>query len=88
MPYRAMTNIVNFIQAMMRCAGFAATGDAAVFTGAKFYSNCIKMDNRFNTNISNFYALGDSSGWTRYDTSMMGVCAGKATDEELEAGRV
>ena len=45
----------------------------------KFYSNRVKMDEAFNTNIQGLYCLGDSSGWTRglMMASAMGVLMGR-----------
>ena len=89
MPYRAMTNIVNFIHAMDEVVpGFAARETLLYSPELKFYSNRVKMDDKLNTNIRNFYALGDSSGWTRglMMASMMGVlCGKKLAAEEKEA---
>ncbi len=89
MPYRAMTNIVNFIQAMDAVVpGFASQETLLYSPELKFYSNRVKMDEQLNTNIQGFYALGDSSGWTRglMMASMMGVLLGqKLAGEEKQA---
>lgn len=80
MPYRAMINIINFIQAMDQVVpGFAAYETLLYSPELKFYSNRIKMDKDFNTNIKNLYCLGDSSGWTRglMMASVMGVLMGR-----------
>ncbi|MDL2300529.1 FAD-dependent oxidoreductase [Clostridiaceae bacterium OttesenSCG-928-D20] len=80
MPYRAMTNIINFITAMDHVVpGFAAYETLLYSPELKFYSNRIKMDKEFNTNIENLHCLGDSSGWTRglMMASMMGVLMGQ-----------
>jgi len=80
MPYRAMTNIVNFIQAMeMVVPGFASPETLLYSPELKFYSNRVKMDEKLNTSIAGFYSLGDSSGWTRglMMASMMGVLMGR-----------
>ena len=85
MPYRAMTNILNFIKAMDQVVpGFAAHETLLYSPELKFYSNRIKMDAELNTSIANFYALGDSSGWTRglMMASMMGVVMGNKLAEE------
>ena len=89
MPYRAMTNIVNFIQAMdLVVPGFASTETLLYSPELKFYSNRVRMDQQLNTNIANFYALGDSSGWTRglMMASMMGVLLGRKLAKEEQAG--
>lgn len=85
MPYRAMTNIINFIQAMdIVVPGFASVETLLYSPELKFYSNRVKMDERFNTNISGLHCLGDSSGWTRglMMASVMGVLMGKYIFEE------
>ena len=43
------------------------------------YSNKIKLDTNFETNIKGLHCLGDSSGWTRglMMASAMGVMMGR-----------
>ena len=75
-PYRTLTNILNFIEQMDKVVpGFASDETLLYAPEIKFYSNRIKMDNNLNTNISNLYCLGDASGWTRglMMASSMGV---------------
>lgn len=79
MPYRPMTNIINFIKAVDRVVpGFASKETLLYSPEMKFYSNKIDLDEHFMTNIQNLYALGDSSGWTRglMMASVMGVITG------------
>ena len=79
-PYRAMTNIINFIEALDKVVpGFASTETLLYAPELKFYSNRVKMDEHFNTSISGLHCLGDSSGWTRglMMASVMGVLMGK-----------
>ncbi len=86
MPYRAMTNIINFIKAMeLVVPGFAARETLLYSPELKFYSNRVKMDKDLNTNIKNLHTLGDSSGWTRglMMASAMGVImADRLADKE------
>lgn len=87
MPYRAMTNIINFIQAMDHVVpGFASYETLLYSPELKFYSNRIKMDDRFNTNVKGLHCLGDSSGWTRglMMASVMGVRMGRILAENEE----
>ena len=80
MPYRAMTNIINFIQAMDQVVpGFASYETLLYSPELKFYSNRVKMDENLNTNIKGLHCLGDSSGWTRglMMASVMGVIMGR-----------
>ncbi|MGN0452826.1 MAG: NAD(P)/FAD-dependent oxidoreductase [Ruminococcus sp.] len=85
MPYRAMTNIINFIKAMDNVVpGFASTETLLYSPELKFYSNRVKMDENLSTNIKGLYCLGDSSGWTRglMMASVMGVLMGRRLSEE------
>lgn len=79
MPYRAMTNIINFIIAMDTVVPGFASGETLLYSPElKFYSNRVKMDKKFNTNVEGLHCLGDSSGWTRglMMASVMGVLMG------------
>lgn len=76
MPYRAMTNIINFMQAVDHVVpGFASYETLLYSPELKFYSNRVKMDRELNTSMPHLYCLGDSSGWTRglMMSSVMGV---------------
>ena len=80
-----MINIINFIQAMDQVVpGFASYETLLYSPELKFYSNRIKMDDRFNTNVQGLHCLGDSSGWTRglMMASVMGVRMGRIIAEE------
>lgn len=89
MPYRAMVNIINFIQAVDHVVpGFAGVETLLYSPELKFYSNRIKMDEHFNTNVKGLHCLGDSSGWTRglMMASVMGVLMGREiAEKEKEA---
>lgn len=79
-PYRTMISIINFIQAMDHVVpGFASPETLLYSPELKFYSNKVKMDENFNTNVENLHCLGDSSGWTRglMMASVMGVIMGQ-----------
>ncbi|WP_058986753.1 NAD(P)/FAD-dependent oxidoreductase [Hugonella massiliensis] len=80
MPYRAMTNILNFMFAVDKAIpGFAARETLLYSPELKFYSNRVKMDARFATSLHGLHCLGDSSGWTRglMMSSVMGYLMGK-----------
>lgn len=80
MPYRTMTNILNFIEALNTVVpGFAGTETLLYAPEVKFYSNKVDLSKDFETNIKNLYCLGDSSGWTRglMMASLMGVRMGQ-----------
>ncbi|MBR2893889.1 MAG: FAD-binding protein, partial [Clostridia bacterium] len=60
MPYRAMMNIINFIKAVDHVVpGFASTETLLYSPELKFYSNRVKMDSKFNTNVKGLHCLGD-----------------------------
>jgi len=88
MPYRAMVNIIGFIQAVDEVVpGFASNETLLYSPELKFYSNRVKMDKDFNTSVAGLHCLGDSSGWTRglMMASIMGVLMGrKLAAEEQE----
>ncbi len=87
MPYRAMTNIINFIQAMDHVVpGFASYETLLYSPELKFYSNRIKMDENLETNVKGLHCLGDSSGWTRglMMASVMGVLMGRILSSQWE----
>ena len=84
MPYRAMVNIIHFIQAVDHVVpGFAAAETLLYSPELKFYSNRVKMDENLNTSIRNLHCLGDSSGWTR--RLMMASCMGVLMGRKLSA---
>ncbi len=81
-PYRPMTNILNFIAALDSVVpGFASPETLLYGPEVKFYSNKVNLNTNFETNISNIYCLGDSSGWTR--GLMMASCMGVQMGEYL-----
>lgn len=79
-PYRAMVNIINFIQALDEVVpGFASTETLLYAPELKFYSNRVTMDENLDTGLPGLHCLGDSSGWTRglMMASVMGVLMGR-----------
>lgn len=84
LPYRSMTNIIGFIQAVDQVVpGFASYETLLYSPELKFYSNRVKMDADFNTSVRGLHCLGDSSGWTRglMMASVMGVLMGRKLAE-------
>ena len=84
MPYRSMTSIIGFIEAMDAVVpGFAANETLLYAPELKFYSNRVRMDADLNTNVKHLHCLGDSSGWTRglMMASAMGVLMGRKLTE-------
>ncbi len=88
MPYRAMTNIIHFIQAMDHVVpGFASYETLLYSPELKFYSNRVKMDENLDTSVRGLHCLGDSSGWTRglMMASVMGVLMARKLRAKEEA---
>ena len=86
LPYRTMTSIVNFMLAVDEAIpGFASAETLLYAPELKFYSNHVRMDERFDTNVRGLHCLGDSSGWTRglMMASVMGHLMGGYLAEEL-----
>ena len=80
LPYRVMTDIVEFIKAVDQVVpGFAAEETLLYAPELKFYSNRVRMDERLQTNVAHLHCLGDSSGWTRglMMASVMGLLMGE-----------
>lgn len=74
-PYRTMTNIVNFILEMDKVVkGFADPDNLLYGPEIKFYSNAVKLNENLETSIKNLYAIGDGAGLTR--GLMMASCSG------------
>lgn len=87
LPYRTLTNILNFIEQMDKVVpGFASDETLLYAPELKFYSNRVKMDKDLNTNIKNLHCLGDASGWTRglMMASSMGVYMARKLIENKE----
>lgn len=71
-----MSDIIGFIHAVDKVVpGFASEETLLYSPELKFYSNKIRMNDRFETEINGLYCLGDSCGWTRglMMASVMGV---------------
>lgn len=80
MPYRAMTDIVEFIKAVDHVVPGFASGETLLYAPElKFYSNRVRMDERLETSVAHLHCLGDSSGWTRglMMASVMGLLMGE-----------
>ncbi len=85
LPYRTLTNILNFMQAMDKVVpGFASPETLLYAPEIKFYSNRVLMDQSMHTNVKNLSCLGDASGWTRglMMSSTMGVLMARAVLRE------
>ena len=73
--YRTMVGILEFIRSVDKVVeGFANPDNLLYAPEIKFYSNKVKLDNNFETNIKGLYCIGDGCGMTR--GLMMASCSG------------
>lgn len=76
LPYRVMTDLCETIESLNHLMpGFNSDGTLLYGVEVKFYSNKIKVNEKFETNIKGLYAMGDGAGITRglIQASMNGV---------------
>jgi uncharacterized FAD-dependent dehydrogenase len=66
LPYRHLTDILEFLHAMDRVAPGVAAGDTLLYgVEVKFYSSRLELDEGLQTPVSGLYAIGDGAGVTR-----------------------
>lgn len=64
--YRTMTDIIQFIRELDKVVeGFANPDNLLYGPEIKFYSNTVKIDENFESNIKGLYSIGDGGGMTR-----------------------
>lgn len=81
--YRTVTNILDFIQSVDKVVeGFAAPDNLLYGPEIKFYSNKVKISNKFETSVEGLYSIGDGGGMTR--GLMMASCSGVQMARFLE----
>ena len=66
LPYRIMMDIKEMIEALDSIAKGLASDETLLYgVEVKFYSNQVKVNNRFQSNLKNLYTIGDGAGITR-----------------------
>lgn len=66
MPHRILADILGFIEMMDKVVpGFDHSDNLLYGPELKFYSNKLKLDQKFETSIEGLYAIGDGCGLTR-----------------------
>lgn len=81
LPYRHMTDIVEFLEALDTLApGIAGSATAMYGVEVKFYSSRVTVDSDLMTPVDGLYAIGDGAGVTRglLQASASGVIAARA----------
>lgn len=66
LPKRQLDDIIEMIQALDKIAPGTANYDTLLYGAeVKFYSSRIKLDSNLETEVPNFFAIGDGAGITR-----------------------
>lgn len=81
LPYRILTDIVEFLQAMDALApGLVGPSTLLYGVEVKFYSSRVEVDEHLETAIEGLYAIGDGAGITRglVQSGASGVVAARA----------
>jgi uncharacterized protein len=89
LPYRHLTDIIEFIEAMDRLAPGLA-GPDTLFYGVevKFYSSRLAVGSDMQTSVQGLYAIGDGAGITRglVQAGASGVLAARSIAERWRSG--
>lgn len=81
LPYRHLTDILEFIEALDALApGIASPSTLLYGVEVKFYSSRVEVDANLMTGVSGLYAIGDGAGVTRglVQSSASGIHAARA----------
>lgn len=84
-PYRILKDIEEMILALDKTAPGIASDETLLYgVEAKFYSNRVEVNENFETNIKNLFALGDGAGASRglIQASSDGVKVGEYLSEQ------
>lgn len=66
LPYRVLKDIDEMIEALDNVTPGLASDETLLYgVEVKFYSNIVKIDENFQTNIKNMHVMGDGAGITR-----------------------
>lgn len=89
LPYRHLTDIIEFIEAMDALAPGLA-GPDTLFYGVevKFYSSRLEVGSDMQTSVAGLYAIGDGAGITRglVQAGASGVLAARSIVHEWQSG--
>ncbi len=89
LPYRHLTDILEFIDALdVLAPGVAAPSTLLYGVEVKFYSSRLELDTDLMTRIEGLFAIGDGAGVTRglVQSSASGIVAAGAAARMLDAG--
>jgi uncharacterized FAD-dependent dehydrogenase len=88
LPKRHMDNIIEMLFALDKIAPGTANYDTLLYgVEVKFYSSRPQLTSSLETNLPNFYAIGDGAGITRglAQAAASGVIAARAVHDKMEA---
>jgi uncharacterized FAD-dependent dehydrogenase len=86
-PYRHLLNIIEMLQALEKLAPGVYSRHTLLYgVEVKLYSNRIQVSPELETEVRNFFAIGDGAGITRglLQASASGILAARAIAKRLE----
>ena len=87
LPHRHLTSIIEALRAFDKVApGLYSKNTLLYGVEVKFYSSKIEVNNKFETSVKNFYAIGDGAGITRglMQASVSGIVVARDIAEKLK----
>jgi uncharacterized FAD-dependent dehydrogenase len=87
LPYRHLHNITEMLEALDNVAPGVNSGDTLLYgVEVKFYSMKLKLTQSLETEVRNFFAVGDGAGVTRglIQASISGIVAAKEVTRRLK----
>lgn len=90
LPKRHLDNIIEMIYALDKVAPGTANDDTLLYgVEVKFYSSRLELDDKLETTLPNFFAIGDGAGITRglSQASASGVYVARIIGERLQKNR-
>ena len=86
-PTRQLDSIIEMIEALDKIAPGTANNDTLLYgVEVKFYNSNVEVNENLETNIDNFYVVGDGSGVTHSlsQASASGVYVARKIDEKIK----
>ena len=91
LPYRVLKDIDEMLEALDNITPGLASDETLLYgVEVKFYSNVVKVNKDFQTNISNMFVMGDGAGITRglMQASVNGVYVARSIADEISIGGI
>lgn len=87
LPHRHLTSIIEALRAFDKVApGLYSKNTLLYGVEVKFYSSKIEVNNKFETSVNNFYAIGDGAGITRglMQASVTGIVVARDIADKIK----